>query len=80
MYNGIGLVTPRGSGTNGFVQRNLSHIPNRPKREFKDFKDIPPPSALRKKDKEIIIHEKKREIEIKCIELQDELEEKGENE
>ncbi|KAG9313530.1 hypothetical protein JVU11DRAFT_5857 [Chiua virens] len=24
MYNGIGLTTPRGSGTNGYVQRNLS--------------------------------------------------------
>nr|6QDV_R Chain R, Serine/arginine repetitive matrix protein 2 [Homo sapiens] len=26
MYNGIGLPTPRGSGTNGYVQRNLSLV------------------------------------------------------
>jgi len=39
-----------------------------------------PPPAVKKKDKEIAIHDKKREIEIKCIELQDELEEKGEKE
>ena len=26
MYNGIGLKTARGSGTNGFIQRNLSYI------------------------------------------------------
>ncbi|CAG5994583.1 unnamed protein product, partial [Menidia menidia] len=26
MYNGIGLTTPRGSGTNGYVQRNLSSL------------------------------------------------------
>lgn len=31
MYNGIGLQTARGSGTNGYVQRNLSFI--------KSFKD-----------------------------------------
>lgn len=26
MYNGIGLNTARGSGTNGYVQRNLSMV------------------------------------------------------
>ena len=26
MYNGIGLSTVRGSGTNGYVQRNTAHI------------------------------------------------------
>ena len=26
MYNGIGLDTARGSGTNGYVQRNMAHI------------------------------------------------------
>ena len=28
MYNGIGLSTVRGSGTNGYVQRNTAHIAN----------------------------------------------------
>lgn len=28
MYNGIGLTTVRGSGTNGYVQRNTAHISN----------------------------------------------------
>ena len=28
MYNGIGLQTVRGSGTNGYVQRNTAHISN----------------------------------------------------
>ncbi|KAA0187961.1 hypothetical protein HAZT_HAZT003807 [Hyalella azteca] len=31
MYNGIGLQTARGSGTNGYVQRNLALV-----RTFKD--------------------------------------------
>ena len=26
MYNGIGLATARGSGTNGYVQKNLAFI------------------------------------------------------
>lgn len=26
MYNNIGLMTPRGSGTSGYVQKNLAHI------------------------------------------------------
>ncbi len=26
MYNGIGLATPRGTGTNGYVQKNWSHV------------------------------------------------------
>jgi serine/arginine repetitive matrix protein 2 len=25
MYNGIGLATARGSGTNGYVQKNLAY-------------------------------------------------------
>lgn len=29
MYNGIGLATPRGSGTSGYIQKNLSHIKNK---------------------------------------------------
>lgn len=29
MYNGIGLNTPRGSGTSGYVQRNLAAIKQR---------------------------------------------------
>lgn len=26
MYNGIGLPTPRGSGTSGYIQKNLSLV------------------------------------------------------
>ena len=26
MYNGVGLATARGSGTNGYIQRNLSLV------------------------------------------------------
>ena len=26
MYNGVGLSTVRGSGTNGYVQKNRAHV------------------------------------------------------
>jgi len=26
MFNGIGLPTPRGSGTSGYIQKNISYI------------------------------------------------------
>lgn len=32
MYNGIGLQTVRGSGTNGYVQRNMGHVRHQRKR------------------------------------------------
>ena len=41
MYNGIGLSTVRGSGTNGYVQRNTAHISKgRAEEKFKTEDDI----------------------------------------
>ena len=41
MYNGIGLATVRGSGTNGYVQRNTAHISKgRQEEKFKTEEDI----------------------------------------
>ncbi|WFD02863.1 phosphomannomutase [Malassezia obtusa] len=73
MYNGIGLQTARGSGTNGYVQRNLSSI--RPR----DAPQAPPQEKARilEPDQKILDHDRKRKVEIQCIELQDELEEQG---
>ena len=80
MYNNIGLTTPRGSGTNGYVTRNLSFIQQR--REKQDYlkeQDVKRhEQALTKKpNKDIIEHERKREIELKCLELQDMMEDQG---
>ena len=38
MYNGIGLSTVRGSGTSGYVQRNLSHVPATKERQKINYK------------------------------------------
>jgi len=80
MYNGIGLETARGSGTNGYVQRNLSFI-----RRHKDNIDYKSEEELRKLDSqlvrgpnsEILDHERKRKVELKCMEMQELMEEQG---
>lgn len=84
MYNGIGLQTTRGSGTNGFVQRNLSHI-NTSKKDNRQTYDYNDPSILggfesslvKKPNKDILDHNRKRNVEVKCLELQVTLEDEG---
>lgn len=80
MYNGIGLQTARGSGTNGYVTTNKSFI-----RKHKDRVDYKSEEELKKLDqamnkqpnKEILDHERKRKVEVKCMEMQELMEEQG---
>ncbi|KAH6687437.1 cwf21 domain-containing protein, partial [Plectosphaerella plurivora] len=75
MSENVGLSTPRGSGTSGYVQRNLAHMKPR------DYANPYPKNvdALRHRqrqpDKEILEHDRKREVEVKVFELRDKLEE-----
>lgn len=66
------------SGTNGYVQRNLSHL--RPRDDSynrtQDFSDIKGP-RMREPDQGILDHEKARQMELKVFELQVELEDEG---
>lgn len=83
MYNGIGLNTPRGSGTSGYVQRNVASIRNR--REKVQYKTDAELARLdrelqKKPNREILEHEWKRNIEVRCLQLQEELEEQGQSE
>lgn len=78
-YNNIGLATVRGSGTNGYVQRNFAQV--RRKKHNTEYKDE---DALRteryfnrKPNKDILEHNRKREVELKCVEMQDLMEEQG---
>jgi serine/arginine repetitive matrix protein 2 len=76
MYNGIGLTTPRGSGTNGYVQKNLSLV--RSRREKVDYLKLEETMALpavKEPNQEILEHDRKRQIALKCLEYQEELEE-----
>jgi serine/arginine repetitive matrix protein 2 len=75
MYNGIGLATARGSGTNGYVQRNLSYM--KPKKQ--EHSAPPIQSIQRKADPELLLHEQRRTVEIKCLKLEDELTARGLN-
>ena len=77
-YNGIGLKTPRGSGTNGYVQRSLANIRRKPHAPYaRDSGFDQPQTKSRKPNPEIMEHDRKRGIELKCLELQDKLEEEG---
>ncbi|KAM0682157.1 RNA-splicing factor [Mitosporidium daphniae] len=80
MYNGIGLATPRGSGTNGYVVKNLGHL--KPKgNSFKSasytemLEDSKP--VLRSISQDIVEHNRKREIELKVVQFIEELEVSG---
>uniref|UniRef100_A0A8V5GUN7 Uncharacterized protein n=2 Tax=Melopsittacus undulatus TaxID=13146 RepID=A0A8V5GUN7_MELUD len=83
MYNGIGLATPRGSGTNGYVQRNLSAL-----RHKKGGGPEPPPPGeeelrrleaglAKRPNPDILDHQRKRKVELKCLELTELMEEQG---
>lgn len=80
MYNGIGLATARGSGTNGYVQRNWAAI-----RKVKDQTSLKTEEELAKIDsaanrqpnQELLDHDRKRKVELKCIELEQSLEDQG---
>ncbi|KAI6047088.1 hypothetical protein EDC04DRAFT_2511527, partial [Pisolithus marmoratus] len=77
MYNGIGLTTPRGSGTNGYVQRNLSALrAHQTPADRAAAWDIAPPKH-REPDEAILEHERKRKVEVKCLELELKLEDDG---
>ena len=77
MSSNVGLTTPRGSGTSGYVQTNKAHLRPRDRTEPypKDFDTIR--HRQKQPDKDILEHERKREIEVKVFELRDKLEDEG---
>jgi len=75
MYNGVGLQTPRGSGTTGHVQASKFLAKPRPSPS-----SSPSPSeagGMRKPNKDIIEHDRKRQVELRLLVLIDALEEQG---
>lgn len=74
MYNGLGLRTPRGSGTNGYVQRNLSFAkPKVTQYQTYQYDAEPPPKRASKPSADIVMHQKRRQIEVECLEYEEEL-------
>lgn len=77
MSSNVGLTTPRGSGTSGYVQKNRSLLKPRDKvapypKDWDQAKH-----RQRQPDQEILEHESRREIEVKVFELRDKLEDEG---
>lgn len=80
MYNGIGLQTTRGSGTNGYVQRNLGFVRvNKETVEYKPDEDVKKLEAYisKKGNAELLKHDRKRKIEVKCLEMEEMMSEQG---
>lgn len=80
MYNGIGLKTPRGSGTNGYVARNLSFVKSN--QYFNGSNKKPSDAGVAKKTikkpaRSVLLHNERRQVEIALLALRDELEENG---
>uniref|UniRef100_A0A8R1XP37 Cwf21 domain-containing protein n=1 Tax=Onchocerca volvulus TaxID=6282 RepID=A0A8R1XP37_ONCVO len=80
MYNGIGLQTARGSGTNGYVQANIANLLLSKKRvAYNSEADIKRAEAEINKqpNKELLEHNRKRHIELKCADFEMLMENKG---
>lgn len=83
MSSNVGLTTPRGSGTSGYVQRNLSYL--RPRDSNNTSSSYHPESSQdsryshqqRQPDQQILNHDRLREVEVKVFELRDRLEDEG---
>ncbi|KAL0447744.1 UNVERIFIED_CONTAM: Serine/arginine repetitive matrix protein 2 [Sesamum latifolium] len=69
MYNGIGIHTPRGSGTNGYAQRSKFFL--KPKTNTYSIKGFAPgqgtAGVTRKPNKEMLEHDIKRLIQLKIV-------------
>ncbi|KAL9602830.1 MAG: hypothetical protein Q9219_001525 [cf. Caloplaca sp. 3 TL-2023] len=72
MSSNVGLSTPRGSGTSGYVQRNLSNL--RPREAFTPYPATIPQHRQRQPNAEILEHDRQRQIEVQVFELRDKLE------
>ncbi|EGE07043.1 pre-mRNA-splicing factor cwc21 [Trichophyton equinum CBS 127.97] len=84
MSSNVGLTTPRGSGTSGYVQRNLSLLKPRdpnyatPPAGYGDNGPSDAGFKQRQPDKQILEHDRRRAIEVQIIEERDRLEEENE--
>ena len=74
MYNGVGVPTPRGTGTSGYVEANLVATKTKYNKHTKHQIKTP------KKSQTLLEHERRREVELKCLELKNELIKKGKSE
>ena len=78
MYNGIGILTPRGSGTSGYVTTNKFNLrPGAANRVDHRQTDRDSGPSQRQPNKGILDHNRKREIELEIAKLEEQLIEEG---
>ncbi|XP_047337704.1 pre-mRNA-splicing factor cwc-21 [Impatiens glandulifera] len=83
MYNGIGLQTPRGSGTNGYIQSNRFFVKPKTSKVIvgnsgNGYEDGQGTGGISKKaNTDILEHDRKRQIELKLVILEDKLTDQG---
>lgn len=91
-YNGIGLPTPRGTGTSGYIQKNAGSLNPATqssrgvhswrqelaqRNKHREDRFAKSNITERKVDRGLVDHARKRKIELECVRLRDELEEEG---
>ncbi len=71
MSSNVGLTTPRGSGTSGYVQRNLSNLRPRDREHGApyplDLDGARQQHRQRQPDAAILEHDRKSEVEVKVF-------------
>ncbi|KAL6547650.1 hypothetical protein OROHE_009355 [Orobanche hederae] len=81
MFNGIGLQTPRGSGTDGYILSNKFFVKPRTNKVANDSKDFESgqgtAGVTRKPNKEILEHDRKRQIQLKLLVLENKMIDQG---
>jgi serine/arginine repetitive matrix protein 2 len=77
MYNNVGILTTRGTGTSGHVQSNRFNARPRPGGDRGRGGGGPPPPRTRRPNCEILEHDRRRAVEVALAELADQLEEEG---
>ncbi|KAG8623306.1 hypothetical protein KVT40_008282 [Elsinoe batatas] len=78
MSSNVGLSTPRGSGTSGYVQRSSAFL--KPRDNFNEKPADFQSHHTRQPDAAILEHDRRRQIEVKVFELRDKLEDEGKDE
>ncbi|PYH82320.1 hypothetical protein BO82DRAFT_353870 [Aspergillus uvarum CBS 121591] len=87
MSSNVGLSTPRGSGTSGYVQRNAAFIKPRATGYGQPYPPVSGANSASERgggfkqrvpDRQILEHDRRRAVEVKVMELREELEEENE--
>ena len=83
MYNGIGLKTQRGSGTNGYVTKSFADVRNTDERRKQNANHGGYRSGARRRapvkqvDQGVADHHRRRQIEVQLAEMRDRWEDSG---